>query len=83
MKNLKKLNINPERLMKNEELKSIRGGEGSSEWALCKAYYYDSIVTLGSVCVSNCTPQEAMEACIGLYPGTYIAQCTSINCSPE
>jgi hypothetical protein len=68
MKILGKLNINPSRIIKNDELKAIKGGEPT---ILCNGY--------GPACVlypAWCgNTQEDLNACNVACPGTTIAIC--------
>lgn len=80
MKKLTKFQINPEKLMKNSELLTLRGGYGGTETAVCKKFYYDSIIVLGSVCVANCNSNTAYTACHAVYPDTSFGQCLGISC---
>lgn len=80
MKKLTKLQINSEKLMKNRELLTLRGGYEGAETAVCKKFYYDSIIVLGSVCVENCNSDTAYAACSDVYPDTSFGQCLGISC---
>ena len=51
MKKLPKLNINPEKVMKNEELVSLKGGYGSGDRTACSCVSNGS--DLGCVIVSG------------------------------
>jgi hypothetical protein len=69
MKKLGKLQINPERLMKNEELLVLRGGYGGSGWCTCRNYE-GGILCSGWVDCYKCY-SECLEQC----PGTHHAIC--------
>lgn len=54
MKKLSKLLINPEKLMKNEELMTLRGGYGGT----CTTVCYSGSTCYGYLlCTGNCTQQ--------------------------
>jgi len=82
MKKLVKLLINPAKLIKNDELVTLRGGSEGASYAECRKWYYDSIITLGFVCVSNCSDtQVAKDKCIAEgYSETDFANCIALSC---
>ncbi len=65
MKKLKKLTINPENLMNNEELINLRGGYGSSSVTVC-CTCTGSGSSLGYILAVNYS--ECKEACGDVYP---------------
>lgn len=51
MKKLNKLQINPEKVMKNEELLSLKGGYGSGSCEFyCWVYYDEGVPVIDGVC---------------------------------
>lgn len=81
MKKLNRLYINPEKVMKNDELITLRGGYGSgTDAAVCRKFWYSEIITLGSVCVTSCNSEVALDECQKVYPETSFAQCLSVPC---
>jgi len=81
MKKLGKLLINPAKLIKNDELVTLRGGYEGANYAECRKWYYDSIITLGFVCVSNCSDQVAKDKCIAEgCTETDFAICRDLSC---
>lgn len=83
VKKLNKLLINPAKLIKSEDLVTLRGGYGGgTESALCRKIEYDFIITLGVVCVSGCNSDVALDACVNAgYTNTSFAQCLSVPCA--
>lgn len=81
MKTINKLQINPERIMKNNELTIIRGGytvngcsDGWDKW-IC-AFYYQSIRLSGDFCVpSGFNADGAKEWIEGNHPYYSIIYC--------
>lgn len=71
MKKLGKLNINPEKVMKNEELKALRGGYGST---ICYEFGSMGDPTCGGRILGylNCTWEDALDLCIELYNGSCV-----------
>ncbi len=84
MKKLKKLQINPERLIKNEELISLRGGYGT--WCCtvnCPSYYYERNFTFSSTCPGwdNWCADNECEAFFELvYPDCDCGCSASVQC---
>lgn len=70
MKSLNKIQINTEKLMKNEELATIRGGYG---WTYC--------MNLSGPCGNNPTGDCAMDALD--FCDRYCPDWTSIACFPN
>jgi len=70
MKKLTKLNINPEKVMKNEELVALRGGYGGggSSW-YCKYHAGETVIILGCVTSDHdCNSDHAWDSCKLNYP---------------
>lgn len=65
MKTLRKLNINSEKLMKNEELITLRGGYGTCYY--CRAFNNE---WLGTLYGCGLTPSEAVFVCKQSWPAT-------------
>lgn len=63
MKRLRKLEINPARLIKNGELLKLRGGSGICYYCRACSYAY-----VGKFYGSGLTEQEAVFICNDLYP---------------
>jgi len=80
MKKLGKLEINSSTILKNQELLQLRGGYDGSEKAACRKIYYDTIITLGFVCVADCNAGAAFSVCISEYPDTSFATCLGLEC---
>lgn len=73
MKKLNKLSINTEKLMKNEELKTLRGGYGVTIKCYSEGWINGCMGYLGSV-TGDCSNWQA--ACReGGHSGTYCAEC--------
>lgn len=60
MKKNDKLNINPEKLMKNDELLALKGG-GLDTWN-CE-YLYNGVFAYYGNCICTCTPPQASQIC--------------------
>jgi hypothetical protein len=75
MKKLNKLQINPERLLKSEDLLVLRGGYDGT------CYECDDCdhVELGTIYGSGLSQYEAVLACQKSYPATCYAQERSCN----
>ena len=69
MKKLGKLSINPEKVMKNEELVSLRGGYGGNELC-CTAFY----TTQGNVHYCN-ESETVMQAWVAFWSVFYYVEC--------
>jgi hypothetical protein len=65
MKTIGKLKINPDRLIKNEELKSFKGGECS-----CHCYAQDNMIYLGCLGYTG-SWESCAEICTELYLQQY------------
>lgn len=68
MKKLGKLSINPEKVMKNDELVSLRGGyQGGTACCLCSYNYVLKLYIVGS------SPSECYQDCAALgYYGNWV-----------
>lgn len=73
MKKLNKLVINPEKVMKNEELKTLRGGYDPNSATSFFCYYKTSEsepnVLLGCITFSTCV-DSAFDTCLSRWPNT-------------
>jgi hypothetical protein len=72
MKTLNKLNINPEKVIKNEELVTLRGGYGSGATSF-SCLYSDGTPppeVLGCVTFSSCNSNAAWDWCVAFHPTT-------------
>jgi hypothetical protein len=70
MKKLKNFHINSEKLMKNEELLTLRGGYGT-----CYGCYNYNGILLGAIYGAGLTMDEALMGCRLYYPTTeYVMQ---------
>ena len=67
MKKLGKLTINPEKVIKNEELVNLRGGYGGEGGSNCCECVDMNNNTLGYIAGS--TASECWEDCQAAYPG--------------
>ena len=65
MKTIGKLIVKPERRLKSEELKSLKGGECS-----CNCYAQDNMISLGSMGVTG-SWESCNDICWELYFGQY------------
>jgi hypothetical protein len=83
MEKLYKIEINPEFLLTNEELLHLKGGALDREIAECRKYFYDTIITIGTICCDNCTSSNAEIECRKKYPDTSLARCINLACNPE
>jgi len=70
MKKLGKLNINPEKVMKNEELETLKGGSGTGSMWYCKHHEGIVVRILGCITSTGCDANLAWNACISNYPET-------------
>jgi hypothetical protein len=69
MKKLGKLNITPEKVMKNEELGALRGGVGT-KWVYCfpnKTSYVSCQFSVSECPPDNQLKQKCEEACGGTF----------------
>jgi hypothetical protein len=71
LKKLSKLTINPSKVMKNEELVNLKGGNGGGYWAACK----DDNGNNCEIEVSDCEPQTVRTACDSECSGWKTAAC--------
>lgn len=67
MKKLSKLKINPEKLMKNEELLTLRGGYGGTYSCYKEGYTSACYKLLGTYNTTDCN--AAWDICRTLYNG--------------
>jgi natural product precursor len=72
MKKLGKLNINPEKIMNNEELIALRGGYDC--WS-CYYYWNGQFQFNGYCCCGECTPPQASQYCSDLLGGGWEVDC--------
>jgi len=79
MKKLGKLSINPEKLMKNEELVSLRGGYEGMAVCVCT----DSTGVIGNIILPVlCSTKDCTTECNSVFGGGY-SQGTIVGlCSP-
>lgn len=77
MKKIEKLNINSDKLLKNEELIRYRGGYGGDCNAMCFSY---SNGLLGTRCLPACYTQEEQDWCKSLGGNYSTCACSSPNC---
>jgi len=63
MKKLNKLCINTEKLMKNDELTTLRGGYGG---ACCMCYAFNGYFTIGAIAASS--EEMCHDLCESLFP---------------
>ena len=68
MKKLNKLHINTEKLIKNEELITLKGGYGT-----CYGCYSSMGTLLGTFYGCGFTPEEALYICRTMWGGTEYA----------
>ena len=82
MKTLRKLKINSEKILKNEELVNLRGGyDMGSGTATCMKWMYgmEHPYCLGPVYLPVCDWAEALRNCMSFYGGDGI-YVSSITC---
>ena len=78
MKKLGKLQINPEKVMKNEKLIALRGGYGECWYC----YIFDGWNYYPLGCTEGPSCDEVAQALYNLYhPGGYEVGCTGDGCS--
>ena len=80
MKNLEKLNIDPDKLMENDELVNLKGGAenpcgtGFVSWdCLYMPYYPEELLVAGTVCALE--SQHPYDAIYNVYPQALILLC--------
>jgi len=66
MKKLNKLEINSEKIMKNEELIALRGGYDCWD---CEVYYDGQYISQADCCCGDCTPPQASQICTEMMGG--------------
>jgi len=74
MKKLKKLLINPEKVIKNEELVNLKGGEYDDDCIRCTVYWDYGTTSTGWACGCD-TTDEFEEQLLDMYPAAYGADC--------
>jgi len=68
MKKLAKLSINPERVMKNEELVNLRGGDDYYSEGICKCFCLNASGTiLGPSIITMHSKDECSDNCSVFY----------------
>ena len=76
MKKLGKLSINVDKIIKNEELVNLRGGDYYDEPCTCTCYNWDSLECLGYL--ASYTGLCAVE-CYLYYGGHVVGECGNLN----
>jgi hypothetical protein len=68
MQTINKNLIQPEKLLRKDELIILKGGgETTSHW-LCKYHNGEEMIILGCVNLSNCNSAEAWNCCLSNFP---------------